>query len=1777
MYSVNFIAKIKMDGFVKKIFFCFVLGAVLFSTVFGQASQNTKNSADQSLRSSGRVNPSSLGMEMDIPLSAYPGRGLNLPLGLNYSSKVWRFEEFASILQNNGTTNTYVKPKYSENAASGWTSSLSQPYIEYTGDIVAFDDYGRPLQEVFGPGQTTPPGNHYIRRITIYLPGGSSHELRADDEVHSMSNTQTSPPASVWEGDFYATDGSGLKYHQNSSAGTFRLYMADGSFYDFNSSLENKSSSDPISVRRANRLTDINGNFVQFNAPTTAYPNGSWSDELGRTFPVMIPSETPSMPANQSILNQTFTLPGMSQGYTLRWKKLQGSSAETSGFTDFNTQILKYAGHISGFGSPSTTYTPSLFYDATQMSPCSQDKLMVLVGSTSKFNPVVLTEIVLPNGASYRFSYNEYGEMERIYYPTGGREEITYNKVASLAELSAPYQMSNRGATTRKIYESNNDSTADTWTYTAQSSANNFLSSTIAPDGTQTDRFMHRGVPPPSCIQQNSQGQAENAYGTHWGYDNILAGMPYEERSFSSDGQLKQRSLTRWTATNTTAILTGSPQRYVQRNARVLSTESIIYEGDAGLSTSATMEYDTDVDNFGSPQNVTKTKQYDYKVVSGGSTFTPNQTPPTDVVSIPDPTIGANLLRISETVYLQNDVNYTSVKSYYLANNLVKLSTATKIRNANNQVIAHTEIRYDETNYGSGGYRGQVTKLRRWLDTNNSWLEMRSKYDTYGNMIESIDAKGNVKVTEYSATYNYAYPTRIIKPAPDLSGATGSQTTFQTTTVYNPTTGLPASVTDANGQISTFEYNDTLLRSTKAIMPNGHQTITEYGAGTTEATRFVKVITQIDTEKWKEGYSWYDGLGRTIKTQSIDASGDVFTETEYDNMSRAKRATNPYRTGETKLWTENTFDTAGRSWKITTPDGAFVETTYGLATIGSHLGTVTIVTDQAGRMRRSITNALGQFSRVDEPNSSNQLGAINSPNQDTSYVYDTLDNLIQVNQGAQQRNFQYDSLSRLKSATNPESGITSYEYDNNGNLISKADARNLTTTYIYDALNRVTARNYNDGVTPNVTYKYDNLTNAKGKLIEVDNGISKTKCLSFDSMGRVTSSQQITDGTTYNPMTYTYNLSGALIEETYPSGRIVKNTLDADGDLAQVESAKTQNGSLKVYANNFTYTAAGAVSSMRLGNGRWELTQFNSRLQPTQIALGTAQNATNLLKLDYEYGTLNLGTGQPIAGTNNGNVSKQTITVQNTATATGFSATQYYSYDSLNRIKIASENITPNGSATVQTWQQTFQYDRYGNRNFDEANTTTLPKNCGGQVCPNDRKILNPSISITSNRINQDQDGDQINDYVFDLAGNTTKEASGNSFTYNAENKQIKVVNPSSQIVGEYFYDGEGNRIKKYVPSTQETTVFVYDALGKMVAEYSTITEPPATAKVSYMTNDRLGSPRVITNEIGQVTSRRDFMPFGEEIYSSQRTANLGYTADNIRRKFNSYEKDNESGLDFAQARYHNSVLGRFQSPDNFLNDTQIVEPASWNLYVFVRNNPLNLTDPDGEKVYVGGLDPKERDKVIARMNATYGCNGCVSVDSDGYLTVDTSNLSKDVKDATSWLTEAITTTSWYGEVQVSNNDPDVAFGQGRPAKGSVPCEDQSKCKKRNADLIVLDFGDDQWVSGNKEASAAFLNTVLAHEIAHFRLNPGKITNDPADTNKTGLVVDAINKILNARGLPLRAKYGSSKTGDYWFTIQHGEADGNKTNDDGGIKVKVTDSAKVITWLKRNVGGKGIN
>lgn len=97
------------------------------------------------------------------------------------------------------------------------------------------------------------------------------------------------------------------------------------------------------------------------------------------------------------------------------------------------------------------------------------------------------------------------------------------------------------------------------------------------------------------------------------------------------------------------------------------------------------------------------------------------------------------------------------------------------------------------------------------------------------------------------------------------------------------------------------------------------------------------------------------------------------------------------------------------------------------------------------------------------------------------------------------------------------------------------------------------------------------------------------------------------------------------------------------------------------------------MTAMRLGNGLWEHATFNTRMQPTQVGLGTSASDSSRLRLDYTYE----------ASDNNGDVRTQTITVPGAAA----SYVQTYGYDGLNRLATAEE-WNAQASTTSPVWKQ---------------------------------------------------------------------------------------------------------------------------------------------------------------------------------------------------------------------------------------------------------------------------------------------------------------------------------------------------------------------------------------------------------------------------------------------------------------------------------------------------------
>jgi hypothetical protein len=114
-----------------------------------------------------------------------------------------------------------------------------------------------------------------------------------------------------------------------------------------------------------------------------------------------------------------------------------------------------------------------------------------------------------------------------------------------------------------------------------------------------------------------------------------------------------------------------------------------------------------------------------------------------------------------------------------------------------------------------------------------------------------------------------------------------------------------------------------------------------------------------------------------------------------------------------------------------------------------------------------------------------------------------------------------------------------------------------------------------------------------------------------------------------------------------------------------------------------------------------------------------------------------------------------------------------------------------------------------------------------------------------------------------------------------------------------YAYDGEGRRMKK-VTSTE--TTYTFYGPGGIISEFTTsnaiatATAASSTDKCFYHTSDKLGSAVLVMNSSGVVIENNRTLPYGEAWLTDA-------TPSTNDKKFTSYQRDAESGLDYAMNR----------------------------------------------------------------------------------------------------------------------------------------------------------------------------------------------------------------------------------------------------------------------------------
>ncbi len=911
----------------------------------------------------------------------------------------------------------------------------------------------------------------------------------------------------------------------------------------------------------------------------------------------------------------------------------------------------------------------------------------------------------------------------------------------------------------------------------------------------------------------------------------------------------------------------------------------------------------------------------------------------------------------------QTYISYLSL-AQYTSINIIDRPLSRIVYDGAGNIVRQTQYAYDETqpvttngtapghdytNYSSSFItRGNLTSEKRWRNTDGAWLTTTHTYDDLGNLRSTTDPSGHTTMFSYADSWGNAscLPTGGNAAAyrTSVTNALGQITRA----AYNSCTGTVASTTDANNQTTTFSY-DLMNRLTQTNFPDGGQLSTSYNdippVSLTTTTKLNPTTNLVSV-------SILDGLGRLKQTQlTSDPQGTVFTDRTYDSLGRIATVSNPYRaTTEPTYGLTTQYDALSRVTKMIPPDGSTtannVTTTY--------TGNCATLTDQAGKIRKSCTDALGRLTQVFEPDSAGNFI------YETDYQYDLLDNLTRVDQKGNDlnsanwrtRTFTYNSLSQLLTATNPESGTISYAYDADGNLITKtAPAPNqtgsatVTTTFAYDALHRLKSKTYSDG-TPTATYNYDEtapwgwpLANPIGRKttesVSNASGTLAASLFNYDPMGRVTHIGECTPlncaGTSFG-VDYTYDLMGNPLTATNGVGVTISYAYNATARPTTVTSSfvdAQHPATLATVDPSVEYYPHGSIRKMTLGNNLTETAAYNNRLQPCRInvnwgnvALGSCSDpipsSTNIEDFSVGYSST----------ANNGNLASWTGTGW-----LNFSRT--YSYDALNRLATMADTASSQPCNGL-SWS----YDIWGNR---------TDQNVTAGLCFQFHAIVNAQNRLVGPP------------YQYDAAGNLIFDGS-HSYTYDAENRIVQVDGGATAT---YLYDAEGQRVRKTAGGVN--TEYIYDLSGNVVAEVGggcgatcwrtgyvylggSLLAEYQNSTTYFVHKDHLGSTRLVTDYRGfYVTECNDFLPFGEPTVpmtpcASSNAPNPSSTS----HKFTGKERDSESSLDFFGARYMGSALGRFMSPDPDNAGALEQDPQSWNGYAYARNNPLVYTDPDG-------------------------------------------------------------------------------------------------------------------------------------------------------------------------------------------------------------------------------------
>jgi RHS repeat-associated protein len=892
-------------------------------------------------------------------------------------------------------------------------------------------------------------------------------------------------------------------------------------------------------------------------------------------------------------------------------------------------------------------------------------------------------------------------------------------------------------------------------------------------------------------------------------------------------------------------------------------------------------------------------------------------------------------------------------------------------------------------------------------------------FDTYGRGTSTSDAAGHVTTTAYvqtPATNGLTTKTTITEPSVTHDG-----TTYQlsSTTTLDTAWGLPIVKVDSNTTGGTTQqlaltdiYYDALGRTIKVWLPDrsrkdGQSDSMEFTYQVDESkpvavgTRKVTNTGALDTPT----YEIYDGFLRTRQTQAPGINGGrIITDTMYDGRGQVAWTYNGYYNdqaapnpalfgpdmqGLVHSQTRFSYDGAGRKTREALLGGAgdnpeVSATAYSYGSDAN--GDWTNVTPPAGGTpTTTYTNARGKAVELREYNAAAPAG---DDYITTSYSYDPADRVTRITgPGGKTWSYAYDTRGRKVTTVDPDKGTTSVSYNDLDQITSTTDGRGNAGKLFheYDELGRK-LRTY--AATPNgdkgdliALWGYDSvkpgqLTFASRKAAGADGNLYEYKFRtdSYDALNRATrTSVIIPEGAEGDGLDGTYQFNTAF----NPDGTVASTSMPAAGGLpAEVVTQgydalkqPTTLSGLSPYVTGTGYSTIGEVRSYVLSSGGKNI---NVGFDYDPATRRLARNTVSREGVDgydrdatYTYDEA-------------GNVKQVTDVTGHANTGGVTTDTQCLRYDHQQRLvdgwTTASTECpdSPTTSAGPAPYRVHYAYSPDGNRTTEQDYDTT------DQVATRNYRYQGEEgvdASVRGHMLGRvDQTGTSpltgppsTETYTYDATGSAIRRQVGDriqTFTWGPDETLTRITDAGAadgtdKGTTTQVYAPDGSRLLRrdpagttlYLPGmelsrTGSTTSAVryYGHAGQTIATRT------ATG-LTFLLGDHQNTSQlaIAGNDLSKI-SRRRYTPFGQTRGSTSGVPWLS----TMDKGFVGGTED-PTGLTNLGAREYAPDTGRFISIDPIFDES---DPQSWNGYAYSDNNPVTLSDPDGQ--HPCHFDPSE-------------------------------------------------------------------------------------------------------------------------------------------------------------------------------------------------------------------------